>query len=169
MKLIHGHMAVRESYADIYHGLYWFRLSSARLKCLPGSWRQAACCEEARPGCDLVVAPLTGTIHQAEAVPGSHSLHLTVSTGQRRTLADLLETALPRALALAAEECVFLRKALPFDVFDHLVREPLASISRAHPDARPEPVEASPSVITAGCLFAYRCILLLLLRLVMCV
>lgn len=74
-------------------------------------------------GSTLVRAPAAGTIHQAEAAPGSHSLHLTVSACQRLTLADLLETALPRALALAAEECAFMRETLPPAVFSCLVRE----------------------------------------------
>lgn len=39
-----------------------------------------------------------GTVHQAESTAASHSLHLTISTGQRNTMADFLQMALPRAL-----------------------------------------------------------------------
>jgi len=63
-----------------------------------------------------------GTIHQAEALPCEHSLHLTVSACQRNTWADLLAVALPRALELAAEENQALRHALPRILFDHMVR-----------------------------------------------
>ena len=76
--------------------------------------------------CSPGVAPVTGTIHQAEAVQGSHSLHLTISVCQRKTLADLLEIALPRALALAAEECTFMRETLSANALNYLVREPNA-------------------------------------------
>lgn len=31
-----------------------------------------------------------GAIHQAEALPGEHSLHVTISVNQRRTWADFL-------------------------------------------------------------------------------
>ncbi len=63
-----------------------------------------------------------GTIHQAEALPCEHSLHLTVSACQRNTWTDLLAVALPRALELAAEEMQALRHGLPGDLFDYLVR-----------------------------------------------
>ena len=56
-----------------------------------------------------------GAIHQAEALPGEHSLHVTVSVNQARTWADFLETALPAALALAVDEHVALRRATPED------------------------------------------------------
>lgn len=62
-----------------------------------------------------------GTIHQAEALPGEHSLHLTVSACQRTAWADFMAVALPRALELAAEEALPLRRALPRDLFSHLV------------------------------------------------
>lgn len=62
-----------------------------------------------------------GTIHQAEALPGERSLHLTVSACQRTSWADFLAVALPRALELAAEEALPLRRALPRDLFSHLV------------------------------------------------
>ena len=62
-----------------------------------------------------------GTIHQAEALPGEHSLHMTVSACQRTSWADFLAVALPRALELAAEEALPLRRALPRDLFSHLV------------------------------------------------
>ena len=74
------------------------------------------------------VGRVTGTIHQAEAVPGSHSLHLTISVCQRKTLADLLEIAVPRALALAADECKFMRETLSANVLDYMVRDSYASM-----------------------------------------
>jgi bifunctional lysine-specific demethylase and histidyl-hydroxylase NO66 len=43
------------------------------------------------PG-DMLYLP-RGTIHQAEALPSEHSMHLTVSAEQRRTWADLLGIA----------------------------------------------------------------------------
>ena len=69
------------------------------------------------------VASVAGSIHQAETVQGSHSLHLTISVCQRKTMADLLEIALPRALALAAEECTFMRQTLGANALNYLVRE----------------------------------------------
>jgi bifunctional lysine-specific demethylase and histidyl-hydroxylase NO66 len=45
-----------------------------------------------RPG-DLLYLP-RGTIHQAAALEDDHSLHLTVSSEQRRSWADFLEIAM---------------------------------------------------------------------------
>jgi lysine-specific demethylase/histidyl-hydroxylase NO66 len=64
-----------------------------------------------RPG-DLLYMP-RGTIHEAEALPGEHSLHLTVSANQGRSWAALLECALPRAAAAAALADRRLRATLP--------------------------------------------------------
>lgn len=44
-----------------------------------------------QPG-DLLYLP-RGTIHQAEALPGQHSLHLTLSANQRKTWLDFLAAA----------------------------------------------------------------------------
>ncbi|KAK9810193.1 hypothetical protein WJX72_006485 [[Myrmecia] bisecta] len=83
-----------------------------------------------RPG-DLLYMP-RGTIHQAEALEGEHSLHLTVSANQRRTWADLFEAALPRALELAVEDCIDLRRATPIDYTDYM------GVAHADEDDRPE-------------------------------
>ena len=56
-----------------------------------------------------------GAIHQAEALPEEHSLHVTVSVNQMRTWADFMEAALPVALARAVAECTALRRATPVD------------------------------------------------------
>ena len=56
-----------------------------------------------------------GTIHQAEALEGEASLHVTVSVNQMRTWADFMESALPAALSLAVDETVALRRATPPD------------------------------------------------------
>lgn len=64
-----------------------------------------------------------GTVHQAQALPEAHSLHLTVSANQRNSWADFLEVALPRALQLAAEERVDLRRAMPLGYMQYMVRQ----------------------------------------------
>lgn len=61
-----------------------------------------------------------GTIHQAEATSDTHSLHITVSVGQRNTWADYLELAIPRALELAWEDHLILREALPKDFASYM-------------------------------------------------
>lgn len=48
---------------------------------------------ELEPG-DVLYFP-RGIIHQAEASPDTHSLHITVSTSQRNTWGDLLTTVSP--------------------------------------------------------------------------
>jgi lysine-specific demethylase/histidyl-hydroxylase NO66 len=63
------------------------------------------------PG-DVLYMP-RGTIHQAESLPEHHSLHVTLSTGHANCWADLLELALPTALATAAEEMQALRESIP--------------------------------------------------------
>ena len=52
------------------------------------------------PG-DVLYMP-RGCIHQAYCSPGDHSLHVTLSTNQFNTWADLLEVAFPAALRAAA-------------------------------------------------------------------
>ena len=54
------------------------------------------------PG-DVLYMP-RGAIHQAVCLEGAHSLHLTLSTNQFNTWADLLELAVPQALAQAVQE-----------------------------------------------------------------
>ena len=66
---------------------------------------------------------VAGTIHQAQALPEAHSLHLTVSANQRNSWADFMEVAVPRALQLAAEECVDLRRAMPLGYMQYMVRQ----------------------------------------------
>ena len=70
------------------------------------------------PG-DLLYMP-RGCIHQAEALPDAHSLHLTVSANQHCSWADLFELSLPRALQLASEEVLGLRRSLPFDMSQYM-------------------------------------------------
>ena len=61
-----------------------------------------------------------GTIHQAKAAPNTHSLHITVSVGQRNCWADFLELAVPRALELASEDHLLLRETLPRGYADYM-------------------------------------------------
>ncbi|XP_052128148.1 ribosomal oxygenase 1 [Frankliniella occidentalis] len=68
---------------------------------------------------DLLYFP-RGFIHQASTVPGEHSLHVTVSTYQRNSWADLLEKLVPAALANAIEEDEEFRKGVPLDVMSHI-------------------------------------------------
>jgi len=70
------------------------------------------------PG-DLLYMP-RGCIHQAQALPDAHSLHLTVSANQHCSWTDLFELSLPRALQLAADECIGLRRSLPFDMSQYM-------------------------------------------------
>lgn len=70
------------------------------------------------PG-DLLYMP-RGCIHHAEALQGSHSLHLTVSANQHCSWSDLFEVAVPRALQLASSECIDLRRSLPFHLCSHM-------------------------------------------------
>ncbi|XP_035672115.1 bifunctional lysine-specific demethylase and histidyl-hydroxylase NO66 [Branchiostoma floridae] len=70
------------------------------------------------PG-DLLYFP-RGTIHQASALPDTHSLHITVSTCQRNTWGDLMEKLVPAALTMAFSEDVEFRQALPRDYLDYM-------------------------------------------------
>eukprot|EP00850_Spirogloea_muscicola_P019778 SM000199S05405 [mRNA] locus=s199:33566:36667:- [translate_table: standard] len=70
------------------------------------------------PG-DLLYMP-RGTIHQAISSDSSHSLHLTISTAQSNSFIDYLEILLPRALQLASEDFVALRRSLPSDWTEYM-------------------------------------------------
>lgn len=70
------------------------------------------------PG-DILYMP-RGTIHQAKASPDAHSLHITVSVGQRNCWGDFLELAMPRALELASEDHIILRESLPRGYADYM-------------------------------------------------
>eukprot|EP01111_Echinosteliopsis_oligospora_P007190 TRINITY_DN2189_c0_g1_i1.p1 TRINITY_DN2189_c0_g1~~TRINITY_DN2189_c0_g1_i1.p1 ORF type:complete len:516 (-),score=147.71 TRINITY_DN2189_c0_g1_i1:12-1559(-) len=70
------------------------------------------------PG-DLLYMP-RGTVHQAVSPPGTHSLHVTLSTFQHNAYIDLLEAAVPRALQLASDSSVSFRKGLPRDYMDYM-------------------------------------------------
>lgn len=67
------------------------------------------------PG-DLLYFP-RGTIHEARTVPGSHSLHITVSVYQKTAYADLLEILLPQALQTAIDEDIEFRRGLPLNIW----------------------------------------------------
>ena len=84
-----------------------------------------------QPG-DLLYMP-RGCIHQAEALPHAHSLHLTVSANQHCSWTDLFQLSLPRALQLASDESLGLRRSLPFDMSHHmgLVHEGCESAQRS--------------------------------------
>jgi lysine-specific demethylase/histidyl-hydroxylase NO66 len=69
-----------------------------------------------------------GVIHEAFSLPGDDSLHVTLSTSQHTTWADLLERAMPQALRLASEELPALRSTLPRRLF--------AALGVAHSDGR---------------------------------
>lgn len=68
------------------------------------------------PG-DLLYFP-RGTIHQANTVPGHHSLHITLSVYQKTAYADLMEILLPRALSRAIDNDVDMRRGLPLNIWN---------------------------------------------------
>uniref|UniRef100_A0A7S3LN38 Bifunctional lysine-specific demethylase and histidyl-hydroxylase n=1 Tax=Aplanochytrium stocchinoi TaxID=215587 RepID=A0A7S3LN38_9STRA len=72
---------------------------------------------ELNPG-DMLYIP-RGFVHQARSSPDIHSLHVTISTGQKNTWGDMLLRALPRAIETAVRddqsECRMLRESLPKD------------------------------------------------------
>ncbi|XP_034257102.1 ribosomal oxygenase 1-like [Thrips palmi] len=68
---------------------------------------------------DILYFP-RGFIHQANTVPGEHSLHVTISAYQRNSWADLLEKLVPAALSNAIDEDEDFRKGMPLDVLNHL-------------------------------------------------
>ncbi|ESO87692.1 hypothetical protein LOTGIDRAFT_194127 [Lottia gigantea] len=67
---------------------------------------------------DLLYFP-RGTIHQATALEDTHSLHITVSCFQKNSWYDFFEKLMPRALQIAFEEDLELRKGLPTDYLHH--------------------------------------------------
>jgi len=70
------------------------------------------------PG-DMLYFP-RGVIHQAVTQDENHSLHITVSTYQKTTWADLFEKMIPQTLAAAVEEDVEFRRGLPIGYLNHL-------------------------------------------------
>ena len=70
-----------------------------------------------QPG-DLLYLP-RGAIHQAEALPESHSLHLTVSANQRRTWLDLLSAVSQARAAFLLSAVSRARAALLLCVVTH--------------------------------------------------
>ncbi|XP_068088266.1 ribosomal oxygenase 1 isoform X2 [Hyperolius riggenbachi] len=68
---------------------------------------------------DLLYFP-RGFIHQGDCLPDAHSLHITVSSFQKNSWADLLEKLMPAALQIAAEEDVEFRRGLPIDYLDYM-------------------------------------------------
>ena len=85
------------------------------------------------PG-DVLYMP-RGLIHEAFSLPDHHSLHITISTGQRIAWIDLLELAIPAALREAAEEMPELRQTLP--------RRFLDVMGAMHSDDERQPLRAS--------------------------
>ena len=82
------------------------------------------------PG-DMIYMP-RGWIHQGEALPGEHSLHVTISTYQKNTWGDLLEKVVPAALKQAISSDIDYRRGLPTDYklfmgLQHSDREDLAN------------------------------------------
>ncbi|XP_053202794.1 ribosomal oxygenase 1-like [Panonychus citri] len=68
---------------------------------------------ELEPG-DFLYFP-RGFIHEAQAVEGEHSLHITISVAQKNTYGDLLQILLPAALETAMTEDRAFRESLPVD------------------------------------------------------
>ena len=91
------------------------------------------------PG-DLLYMP-RGTVHQACCVPGAHSLHVTISTNQFNTWADVLELAFPKAMQAAVAEVPALRRCPPPDLLDAL------GVARAD---SPEPGSPEPGAEDPG-------------------
>lgn len=67
------------------------------------------------PG-DLMYFP-RGTIHEARTVPGSHSLHITLSVYQKTSIGDLMEILLPQALQTAIDSDIEFRRGLPLNTW----------------------------------------------------
>jgi len=70
------------------------------------------------PG-DILYFP-RGYIHQAEALPDVHSMHITFSTYQKHTWGDVMEKIVGPALKSAIENDVEFRRGLPLDFMDLL-------------------------------------------------
>lgn len=58
-----------------------------------------------------------GYIHQANTVPGYHSLHITLSAYQKNSYGDLLEQLVPSLLQSAISSNVLLRQGLPSNIW----------------------------------------------------
>jgi len=70
------------------------------------------------PG-DILYFP-RGYIHQAEALPDVHSMHVTLSTYQKNTWGDIMEKVVAPALKSAIENDIEFRRGLPLDFLDVL-------------------------------------------------
>ncbi|KAI1299233.1 Bifunctional lysine-specific demethylase and histidyl-hydroxylase NO66 [Halotydeus destructor] len=68
---------------------------------------------ELEPG-DLLYFP-RGWIHEASASDSKHSLHITLSTYQKNTFGDLMESIIPQALKTAIDCDLEFRQSLPID------------------------------------------------------
>ncbi|XP_059480956.1 ribosomal oxygenase 1 [Neocloeon triangulifer] len=68
---------------------------------------------------DMLYFP-RGTIHQANALPDSHSFHITVSCYQKNSWGDFLLKLIPAALEMALEENVEFRRGLPLDYLQYM-------------------------------------------------
>ncbi|KAK2706655.1 hypothetical protein QYM36_014639 [Artemia franciscana] len=68
---------------------------------------------------DLLYFP-RGFIHQANALPDVHSLHITVSSFQNNSWANFLEQAVPAALKIATSENPEFRRGLPLDYLSYM-------------------------------------------------
>lgn len=68
---------------------------------------------------DLMYFP-RGTIHQAQTVPGHHSLHITLSVYQKTSFGDLLEILVPQALEKAINSDIELRRGLPLNLWNNM-------------------------------------------------
>ncbi|XP_065920999.1 ribosomal oxygenase 1-like [Dysidea avara] len=68
---------------------------------------------------DMLYFP-RGTIHQAQSLPDTHSLHVTISAAQRNSWGDLLEKLVPMALSIAVEQDKEFRESLPLDYMNYM-------------------------------------------------
>jgi len=67
---------------------------------------------------DLLYFP-RGFVHQANALPDVHSLHITISTYQCNSWYDLMKTVMEGALENAMQNDVEFRKGIPLNFFDY--------------------------------------------------
>ncbi|XP_077443542.1 ribosomal oxygenase 1 [Stigmatopora argus] len=68
---------------------------------------------------DLLYFP-RGFIHQGNALPDAHSLHITISSYQKNSWGDLLLKMVPTAVEIAMEEDVEFRQGLPLDYISYM-------------------------------------------------
>ncbi|XP_077567625.1 ribosomal oxygenase 1 [Stigmatopora nigra] len=68
---------------------------------------------------DLLYFP-RGFIHQGDALPDAHSLHITISSYQKNSWGDLLQKMVPTAVEIAMEEDVEFRQGLPLDYLSYM-------------------------------------------------